>query len=337
MKIAMIGSGAAGSVFASYLRAGGADMWLVDRYKAHMDKVAADGMRFITPSGERLLTGFRTAYSADAIGEMDIVILMVKATQTEAIMPSVSPCIGENTVVVSLQNGLDNDRILSAFLPAERIICGFGIIGTELREPGVCAAKPEEGILMRFGACKKSYLSDAAGEYLEAAFTRGGCPARYEPDIWPFIWKKAISNSGYNTVSAILGLKVGQVLANEHGRKLILDVWRRAVPWRRPPVWRPVAGDGGLPAHAGVRFQRLLPLHGPGHAAAPAADGNTAPERRHSRLRRQAGRAGAAEPDADGAGVLRAGKLRRRLCEKTIKQNSSGKVSRRSFFQQLPV
>lgn len=226
MKIAMIGSGAAGSVFASYLRAGGADMWLVDRYKAHMDKVAAEGMRFITPSGERLLTGFRTAYSADAIGEMDIVILMVKATQTEAIMPSVSPCIGENTVVVSLQNGLDNDRILSAFLPAERIICGFGIIGTELREPGVCAAKPEEGILMRFGACKKSYLSDAAGEYLEAAFTRGGCPARYEPDIWPFIWKKAISNSGYNTVSAILGLKVGQVLANEHGRKLILDVWR---------------------------------------------------------------------------------------------------------------
>ena len=47
MKIAMIGSGAAGSVFASYLRRGGADMILVDRYKEHMDKVAADGMDFI--------------------------------------------------------------------------------------------------------------------------------------------------------------------------------------------------------------------------------------------------------------------------------------------------
>ena len=41
-----IGAGAAGSVFASYLKMGGADMWLVDRYKAHMDKVAADGMTF---------------------------------------------------------------------------------------------------------------------------------------------------------------------------------------------------------------------------------------------------------------------------------------------------
>ena len=46
MKIAMIGAGAAGSVFASYLRRGGADITLVDRYQEHMDKVAQDGMEF---------------------------------------------------------------------------------------------------------------------------------------------------------------------------------------------------------------------------------------------------------------------------------------------------
>ncbi len=57
----MIGSGAAGSVFASYLNKGGAELWLVDRYKAHMDKVAQSGMTFVTPSGEELLTGFRSA------------------------------------------------------------------------------------------------------------------------------------------------------------------------------------------------------------------------------------------------------------------------------------
>ena len=61
MKIAMIGSGAAGSVFASYLRRGGADMYLVDRYKAHMDKISQDGMTFITPDGECRLTGFLPA------------------------------------------------------------------------------------------------------------------------------------------------------------------------------------------------------------------------------------------------------------------------------------
>ena len=47
MKIAMYGSGAAGSVFASYLKNGGADIILIDRYEAHMKKVAEEGMNFI--------------------------------------------------------------------------------------------------------------------------------------------------------------------------------------------------------------------------------------------------------------------------------------------------
>ena len=68
MKIAMYGSGAAGSVFASYLKKGGADMILIDRYEAHMKKVAEDGMHFTIHQGrERCYTdynyqlkGFRT-------------------------------------------------------------------------------------------------------------------------------------------------------------------------------------------------------------------------------------------------------------------------------------
>ena len=86
MKIAMIGSGAAGSVFAAYLRKGGAELWLVDKYKAHMDKIAADGLVFRTPEGEEVLTGFHTSATAHDIGTMDIVILMVKATQTVDVM-----------------------------------------------------------------------------------------------------------------------------------------------------------------------------------------------------------------------------------------------------------
>ena len=62
MKIAMVGSGAAGSVFASYLRAGGADMTLIDPYKAHMDAVRDNGMKFtIYPDKTTVLTGFHTA------------------------------------------------------------------------------------------------------------------------------------------------------------------------------------------------------------------------------------------------------------------------------------
>lgn len=226
MKTAMIGAGAAGSVFASYLKMGGAEMWLVDRYKAHMDKVASDGMTFRTPGGEFRLTGFHTAPSAESIGKMDIIILMVKATQTDSVMPSVMPAVGEHTVVVSLQNGLGNEDVLAKYLPRSRILYGFGTIGTELPEPGVCVSKPESGVIMRFGAARRGKESDAAGEYLETAFSDGGCSARYEEDIRPFVWKKAISNSGYNTVSAVSRLKVGPLLADENGRDIVMQVWK---------------------------------------------------------------------------------------------------------------
>lgn len=225
MKIAMIGSGAAGSVFASYLRRGGAELWLVDRYKAHMDKIAADGLRFVSPDGEELLTGFHTAYSGEDIGVMDMLILMVKATQTEAIMPSLSSCMDENTVVVSLQNGLGNDEVLAKYVSPERVLYGFGTIGTELPEPGKCVAKPESGVIMRFGAMKSCPASNAAGRALEKLFNDGGCETVFEDDIRPFVWKKAISNSGYNTLSALLRLKVGVFLDTEDGVELIKSVW----------------------------------------------------------------------------------------------------------------
>ena len=225
MKIAMIGSGAAGSVFACYLKKGGAELSLVDRYKAHMEACERDGMIFVTPEGEERLTGFRTAASAEELGVQDLVILMVKATQTEALLPSLASCIGPETLIVSLQNGLGNDELLSRYYPRDRILYGFGTIGTELPEPGRCVSKPESGVIMRFGAVERSALSQRAGEELAACFNAGGCRTVFEEDIRPFVWKKAISNSGYNTLSALLRLKVGDFLDREEGVALIESVW----------------------------------------------------------------------------------------------------------------
>ena len=225
MKIAMIGSGAAGSVFACYLKKGGAEMTLVDRYQRHMDACRESGLRFVTPEGEELLTGFQTASSAAQLDVQDLVILMVKATQTEGLIPDLRHCVGPETVVVSLQNGLGNDELLSRYFPPENILYGFGTIGTELPEPGKCVSKPESGVIMRFGAVKDSPLSRRAGQWLEQCFKAGGCSTVFESDIRPFVWKKAISNSGYNTLSALLRLKVGDYLALEAGEELLKSVW----------------------------------------------------------------------------------------------------------------
>ena len=144
MKFAMYGSGAAGSVFASYLRKGGADIILIDRYEAHMKKVAEEGMHFTIHQEEDggykdydyQLKGFRTyitaADAAAAEGKVDVIIYMTKATQLEQAIQDSLPVVGDSTVAVSLINGLGNDDNLFKVFPKERCIIGSGVLGTAL-------------------------------------------------------------------------------------------------------------------------------------------------------------------------------------------------------------
>ena len=229
MKIAIIGSGAAGSVFAGYLKRGGADdITLVDRYKEHMDKVAKDGLNFTTPDGNWQLEGFKTAYDAEDIGIQDIVIIMVKATQTDDVMPTLTKCIGPDTTVVTLQNGLGNDERVKKYVPANRILFGCGNIGTELPGPGRCVAKPFPGNNMYFGPAEESEVNRAAGLYLEECFRKGGLEPKYFEDVRPAVWRKATANSGFNTTCAVLRMLVRDVAADENGSALVWQIWKEA-------------------------------------------------------------------------------------------------------------
>ena len=229
MKIAMIGSGTAGSVFASYLRLGGADLWLVDPNKAHMDKVAADGMVFRTPDGEFHPTGFHTATSPDGLPVMDVVIIMVKTTITRIACESAKKLAGPDTVVATMQNGLGNEEVVKEFFPASRVMFGCGNMGTELPEPGVCVAKPSAGAEnIYFGPCEMNERTREVGEYLEKCFAAGGAKPKFYEDVRERIWKKATSNSGFNTVCAILRLKIREVYETPDGVQLVWDIWKEA-------------------------------------------------------------------------------------------------------------
>ena len=241
MKFAMYGSGAAGSVFASYMRKGGADIILIDRYEEHMKKVAENGMNFtihLQENGEyrdinEVLTGFRTYTSAEAAaeaeGKVDVIIYMTKATQLEAAIKDSLPLAGENTVVCSLINGLGNDDNLLKFFPAERCIIGSGVLGTAMPAPGSCVSTPAGGVQMNFGSIKRGELNDAACEEMEKLYRAGGCDAYWrKDDVYKYLWKKIIVNSTVNTVCAVLRMKIGEVDADPFGRQLFHGVIREA-------------------------------------------------------------------------------------------------------------
>ena len=225
MKIAMIGSGAAGSVFASYLRRGGADITLVDPYKEHMDAIAAKGLTFVINAAEGeetyQLDGFKTAYSADDIGIMDAVIFMTKTMQLGAAVKGAAPCIGENTVLVSLMNGLGNEDKLVAAVGGGRVLYGNGVLGTQLPEPGKCISSPsKDGLQMNFGAFERTEQSVKVGEELEKLFNDGGCPCKFWDDVAPHFWQKVITNCTFNPLSAVLRMKCKDIFKDMNGAGL---------------------------------------------------------------------------------------------------------------------
>lgn len=250
MKIAMIGSGAAGSVFAGYLRRGGADLTLVDPYQAHMDKIAKDGLTFVV-NGDKTyqLTGFHTAYDAADIGIMDIVIFMTKSHQLPAALKTAAPAIGENTVLVSLMNGLGNEEKLVGAVPAGRVLYGNGVLGTELPEPGKCISSPStEGYQMNFGAMERTELSVAAGQELERMFTEGGCPAKFWDDVSEHYWQKIVTNCVFNPLSAVLRMQCKDIFKDVNGAGLATAVAAECCA---------VATACGCPMNSG-EFFRLL-------------------------------------------------------------------------------
>ncbi len=225
MRIAMIGSGAAGSVFAAYLRRGGADITLVDPYREHMDKVAAEGLIFHVNDETYHLTGFKTACDAESIGVMDIVIFMTKSMFLDSAIKTAEPCVGENTVLVSLMNGLGNEDRLLKLYPGSRVIFGSGFLGTELNAPGECTSSPgSDGLQMNFGAYENSPLTEAAGRYLEKTFCDGGCECKFWDDVRPAYWQKIITNCTFNPLSAILRIKIKDIMKDMNGAGLAIQV-----------------------------------------------------------------------------------------------------------------
>ncbi len=205
-------------------------MTLVDVYKAHMDKVAADGMTFrIDPDQSYHLDGFKTAYSADEIGIMDAVIFLTKATQLENAIIGAAPCIGPETVVISLINGLGNEDKLLKYHPANRCMIGSGSIGTVLDGPGMCTSYPNGGVVVNFGTIETSSRSVEVGKQLEKYFNEGGAKAVFREDILPLVWWKVIKNSSHSPVSAVLRLSIGDTDRCQYGRELYNRVIREGV------------------------------------------------------------------------------------------------------------
>ncbi|SVB41253.1 uncharacterized protein METZ01_LOCUS194107 [marine metagenome] len=211
MKIAVVGVGAMGSVYAGLLAKAGNEVWAIDVSHKHIEAIQAHGLRVEGASGDHTIR-LNATVDAEKAGPCDLVILATKAMQVEAASQSAKPLIGKNTTVLTIQNGIGSSEKVAALLGEERVTVGVaGGFGASIKAPGHVHHNGME--LIRLGEMNgpvSRRVKDVTAVWSSAGFNAKACD-----DIQQMIWEKLICNVCYSGVCTVSESRIGEVLNDE--------------------------------------------------------------------------------------------------------------------------
>lgn len=206
MKIAVIGCGAMGSIYAAKLAAAGEQVLAVDRHRPSVERINRDGLRVTGPGCDQVVP---LRASTGAVDEtMDLVVLAVKAADVEAAARQALPMLGPDTAVLTIQNGLGSAETVAGVVGAQRVAVGIASgFGASRVAPGHVHHNAMRA--MRFGPY--SSLPHAV-ESIARTWAHAGFDAAAVTDIAAMQWEKLICNVAYSAPCALTGMTVGQVM-----------------------------------------------------------------------------------------------------------------------------
>lgn len=219
MKVGILGSGAMGCLFGAAFHRAGCDVTLVDVNIAHVDAINANGLELDTRAGVEHLP-IPARLPADVEGVFDLFVVFTKTFHTESALSGIAHAVGDHTQLLSLQNGLGNDRCLAGVVSDDRVMVGASMLPSDMEGPGKVRSHGEG-----YSKLYPAFGGDPAfaGEVADAMI-RGGLPAQLDPKIHEAIWSKAIFNAAMNPMCALTLRTPGFLGAHAESRATIRAV-----------------------------------------------------------------------------------------------------------------
>jgi 2-dehydropantoate 2-reductase len=224
MKVAIIGPGAIGCLYAAYLGEAGHEVTLLDHRAERARRLAIDG---ITVSGVRgRHQGHVTVVaSAAEVSEVELILLCVKATQTRHALEVHRALFDRPIPVWSLQNGLGVAEMLTEALGARKVLGGCTTIGCELIGPGMVKHTGEgHSVIGEWPSGTSARVERIAHE-----FTIAGVVVVVSPNVQWDVWLKLLVNAAINPLGALLGMRNGELLQHDNARRLMQTVVEESV------------------------------------------------------------------------------------------------------------
>lgn len=214
LSFAIMGAGAVGCYFGALLARAGHRVTLVGR-ATHVQAINQSGLRLQTATSN-LYIPLHASAQPDAVRGADVVFLCVKSGDTQEAARQIAPFVSANTLVLTLQNGIDNEararevlgntcNIASAVVYVASAMAGPGHVHHYGRGDLVIAPSP---------------LSERLALQLQAA----GIPVQISDNVRGALWAKLIINCAYNALSALLQEPYGWLMQQQGAAELVQDV-----------------------------------------------------------------------------------------------------------------
>jgi len=202
-KLAVLGTGAIGSIIGAYLTRAGRDIALIDMWPAHVEQMRRGGLKVTAVDAEE----FQTPVTAVHLGEVaalrtrfDAVFLAVKSYDTAWAATFIAPYLNPHGVVVSAQNSINEDQ-LGAVLRFPRILGCVATLGAGLYEPGhVTRTTPPSRPPFTVG--EVTGLASPRAKVIAELLSAVG-PTKITGNLWGERWSKLTTNSMLNALASI--------------------------------------------------------------------------------------------------------------------------------------
>ena len=212
-RILVVGPGSMGLMHAGLLWRAGLDVAVLDHRPERALRLNAGGYRVSGAAGQFHAAVPVTATAAE-VGPCDLVIILVKAYSTRDAVAHCAAAVSEQSVVLSLQNGLGNLEVLQEAFGSERVLAGT-------TASGAYRTSDDQVVVAGIGQIALGGQDGCAARWVCELLSGAGLPAEVSDDVQAILWAKAIVNAGINPLGALTRLRNGQLLQALAARMLM--------------------------------------------------------------------------------------------------------------------
>lgn len=216
MDVAVLGSGAMGSLFGGRLAQAGMEVSFIDVWEEHVEALNDGGLVIETSDGTERVSDVHATTSPASVSPVDLLLVFVKSIHTRDALADATPLL-DGVDVLTLQNGLGNPEILAEFVDESRIIAGVTAHGSTMVGPGRIRHAGSGPTTIGRYFVENDGLVTAIGERFSAA----GIDTTVSPAITAAIWEKVLVNVGINAATALARVRNERLATADSGQRLV--------------------------------------------------------------------------------------------------------------------